>query len=359
MKDSGIIRENKRFDFLDLYRGFIMMFIVYNHTIDFKSTLYWSMFYSSSIPGFFFISALVFKDCSFRQFLLRMFNRMIVPFFLFEGLFFVIHLATDPDMSMYKLRCQMFAWIYHGKIFNYPMWYVRSLFAMSVLHYALLRLESVIGKVGQIIVGLALAGLAYFVWATHTDYRHACEYSDLAIAYFVMAIPSTVLLFPLFHYVGRCRDLFLRSYDWRLLTAVMVVSVVICYLVSPVHFLWFHHTAFVDCTFLQFYASIISAVLTMYCLAQLVGKMPYFNYVGRNTMVVLGFHLIIVMVMKRCLGIDDAVMQFAVLVVLSPAMIWFCTRWMPVFTGRFDFLCLAEGKIAMWWSKKGEKKLKS
>ena len=97
----------------------------------------------------------------------------------------------------------------------------------------------------------------------------------------------------------------------------------------------------------------------MYCAAQLVGKMPYFNYVGRNTMVVLGFHLIIVMVMKRCLGIDDAVMQFAVLVVLSPAMIWVCTRWMPVFTGRFDYLCLAEGKIAMWWSKKGEKTLKS
>ena len=353
------VNKKQRYDFLDLYRGFIMMFIVYNHTIDFKTTIYWSMLYSSSIPGFFFISALMFKDCTWREFLLRMFNRMIVPFFLFEGMFMAIHFVTDPDMSMYKLRCQMFAWIYHGKIMNYPMWYVRSLFAMCVLHFAIERIERRIGNIGRVVVGIALMALSYFVWDTIEDYRHMCDYSDLAIAYFIMAVPATIMLFPLFHYASRYRSVFLRSYDWRLLASVMVVIGVVCYFVSPVHYLWFHHTMFVRCTFVQFYASIISAVIAMYCLMQLVCKLPYFNYVGRNTMVVLGLHMIIVMIMQRIMGIYNVVIQFAVLAVLSPMLIWLSTKWMPIFTGRFDYLRFEDGKIALWWMKKVKKPHKS
>ena len=345
----------QRYDFIDLYRGFIMMVIVWNHTIDFKVTIWWSMLNSAVIPGFFFISALMYKDCTPREFVLRMFNRIIVPFFLFEGLYLGLHIVTDPDMTFYKLKCQMFAWIYHGKIMNYPLWYVRSLFAVFVLHYLAELLERRLGMAGKVIVGIAAMALAYFVWTHIDEYRHYCDHSDLAIAYFIMAVPATVLLFPVFHYVAKCRKLLLRSYDWRLMASVMVVSAVACYIVSPRHYLWFHYTMFLHCSFVQFYASIITAVATLYCLAQLVRRLPYFNYVGRNTMVVLGFHMLIVMLIGRLLGITDHVVQFVVLAVMMPPLIWLCVNKMPVFTGHFDYLRIADGKIAFWWMKKGKK----
>ena len=83
----------------------------------------------------------------------------------------------------------MFAWIYHGKIMNYPLWYVRSLFAVFVLHYLAELLERRLGMAGKVIVGIAAMALAYFVWTHIDEYRHYCDHSDLAASYMDVAIP--------------------------------------------------------------------------------------------------------------------------------------------------------------------------
>ena len=54
-------------------------------------------------------------------------------------------------------------------------------------------------------------------------------------------------------------------------------------------------------------------------------------------------------------GVTDHVVQFVVLAVMMPPLIWLCVNKMPVFTGHFDYLRIADGKIAFWWMKKGKK----
>ncbi len=341
---------NNRYDFLDLLRGVLILFIVWEHCYEIGNGLVERMFCAVSMPGFVFISALCYKDAPIKQFALRVINRLVMPILLFEALFYAAYLLLTPDLTFERLKGDVYILLFYGYLKNYAMWYVRSLAIMMVVNYTLDRLR--LNKVGEFIAMAMLFAVGVEAWYTIGFVQSYCPGNEYAVAYLECSMPFTLMMLPLFRCFVKAKDFFLRDYSMKVLLVIAVVSTVIWLITLPSEFIWFHRSRF-RCNVFQYYVTVCSAFVACISVAKMIKTLPIVNYIGKSTMVVLGLHLIYIFVMCALTDITRWGCFYAILPLL-PIMVWASVKWMPMLTGKFDYLVVENGKIMPWFMIKKE-----
>ena len=146
----------KRLSFVDVLRGMAIFFIVLGHSLIYSShcSLIFKFLYSFHVPLFFLISGYVFKlkdDENFFSFVKRKFKRIMVPYFVWALLFLIPYYIFGAKVnnqlntnSSFNIMNSLFGIVYGNGINsglkqNSPLWFLPALFSMEVFYFYIIK----------------------------------------------------------------------------------------------------------------------------------------------------------------------------------------------------------------------------
>ena len=135
----------KRYNCIDILRGFCMIWIVWYHTnhppfVDYP-------FFNATL---FFVSGILFKEYPWKLFFKKKFNQLIVPFCFFYIIYYFFLVALNyakyhyvSDDILYSIFGVFGLYTYNEAfIVNYPLWFVLALFVIQLISNCLLKVIS-------------------------------------------------------------------------------------------------------------------------------------------------------------------------------------------------------------------------
>ncbi len=322
-----------RTHYLDLIKGFCMLLVIADHAaiVDPASSPVYRMLDQIEVVAFFFVSGLLFKRVEsdkIPRFILRKGIRLIIPFIFFLGLFIAV--AMLPRILSGKLNAIS---LYHTIITpaNGPLWFLRSLF-IAITAYALLD-TFILRKVNllwqtAIILFITCIGLIINHETTQSDSTAARLWIDLN---FASAAISMIWIW-LGNIISRNRTATIDRINGKSKPALILLLITaaiwaICSMpgmalhrgITP-HPLFFYPAAAAGCIFLLITSIFISHIKPL-------------NYIGRNSIVVLGTHYIILAVCAEIILLSPFV-NLIITLALMPPVIAVINRFFPWINGK-------------------------
>ena len=281
------MNDEKRIAYIDLAKGFCICLVVFFHTKGVLGCHYVldPFFASFRLPLYFFLSGLFFKDYgSFRNFLIKKTNRLLIPFFFFYIIFSVIvpnalHIFFGKTFETVVGWSSLWAFIYPGVFPNIPIWFLWCLFIVNVLFWFLRIIAMKYGSCHKDVLLLVLCLITGL-----TGYL-LLEYDVMNVGY----ILSALLYLPFFYigYIFKKHEAitYLQSLSEKKVIFGSVIFLVITLLMTIVIAI---HSVY------TFYIFGITGVLFIMLLSRSIGRLPFFSYVGRYSIIVLVTHGIII-----------------------------------------------------------------
>ena len=297
MIDNKISKFGGRIDYIDASKGIGIMLVVLGHL---GTSFFWSstLIYSFHMPLFFFLSGIFFRRYdSHRIFLSKKIHSLIIPFmwfYLVTSILVPIAFNTfyGIDVMYYidsPIISQLIA-VYIDEIFpNPPIWFLISLFEVSIIYYILNDIceKHLSNGVKWIIVFSVILGLV------------GCLLSIMHYN-FPLYIDTSLTMMPFFalaHYVYSNRLIQIdRWYSNKTVTFIMVVAIVI--LGRYVHFDYRINeynqiTLIYPLGFLGIYLTLVAAYK--------LRKNVILNYWGKNSIIILCTHFMIIESLQHCI----------------------------------------------------------
>jgi len=330
-----IMDSSKRISYIDLAKGICILLVVLDHISDYR---YFAggdypmneIFEQTRMPLYFILSGLFFKDYAggIREFLLRKFNRILVPYLFFMVLF---------RASEWAVRS--FTGINLGGVWA-PLWFLLCLFWMNgifaTLYYMVKRLVPDDGLKSETVLGLCTLSIGiagYFAGNL-----------PLSIGTAMTSLPFLwmgYLLNRKLHFLG------LGITRWWALTGGIM-------LLAALHFLYvgenFFYLNAYNAPLPLVYLSGLLGTLGVLLFSKAVGHLPVVSYIGRYSIIVLCTHLAIVRVVIAALGqtpigrdnvgIVPSLFVLALTIACSMFCCWFLSRYLPWFTAQKDLIKL-------------------
>ena len=327
-----------RIKYIDLAKGICILLVVLDHISgngyfaggDYPMN---EIFEQTRMPLYFILSGLFFKDYAggIREFLLRKFNRILVPYLFF--------------MLLYRASAWAFRSLFGitlGDVWA-PLWFLLCLFWMNAVFVTLYY--SVKGLVPDGLKSEALLGL--------------CAFGIGIAGYYVGNLPlniGTAMTSLPFLWMGyllnrRLHFLQLGIKRWWALLAGIVLLAVLHYLYVGDNF--FYLNAY-NTPLPLVYLSGLLGTLGVLLLSNALRHLPVISYIGRYSIIVLCTHMAIVKAVIAVLGLlpvgwgnafwqDNIVQSFVVLAITtacSAFCCWFLGRYLPWFTAQKDLVRL-------------------
>lgn len=142
--------KSNRILWLDLTKLFGIFLIVFGHMSLYSENLKWlnTYVYSFHVPLFFVLSGYLFdkyKDYSFLNFLKKKATTILIPYFVFSILFLIIYLALGASVaeSLNKQMSSSLSSLFLGILYatgdklpqNAPLWFLPCLFVVEILYF--------------------------------------------------------------------------------------------------------------------------------------------------------------------------------------------------------------------------------
>ena len=301
-----MVKENTRLSFIDIAKAFAIIFIVLGHSVGYSEhcSLVFKFAYSFHVYLFFFLSGYTFStNKKFTVFIKTKFKRIMIPYY-FWALAFLIPYAllgkvigsTLDKSTTFNLKDTIFNIIYasgNGLQQNRPLWFLPALFSMVCIYYLLVKLTS--KKKSHSIILLGITVIASFV---------CYNYLNIMLP---MCINHVLIIGPVF-YIGYLFNKFnLKEYIFKHFYYVLILAVLGCI-----------------CTFLNITISYRALTLGSLALSLLAGlflsitcvyisykldKNKLLEYIGKNTMGILIFHKLLIVLFQAKLGIISTLMK--------------------------------------------------
>lgn len=327
-----------RIEYIDLAKGICILLVVLDHIsgsgyfLDGNYPLN-DIFEQTRMPLYFILSGLFFKDYAggIREFLLRKFNRILVPYLFFLGLYVALVKAV------YLLTGYIL-----GEIWA-PLWFLLCLFWMNVIFatvYYAVRQVSSNELVSEILLGVIMLGTGI------GGYYVGC---------LPLCLGSAMTSMP-FLWMGYLLNRKLQFFGlkigngWALLTSIV--------LFVALHYMYVGENLFYINSYGTplplIYLSGLLGTLAVLLLSRVIKRLPVISYIGRYSIIVLCTHMAIV----RCIiaaasalptcGNDafwssNLVQSFCILaltIACSVFCCWFLSRYLPWFTAQKDLVRL-------------------
>ena len=334
MKDG-----QERIVFIDLAKGFCIALVVFYHS---KGVLHCdylmdNFLLSFRLPLYFFLSGLFFKDYgSFKRFITKKTNRLLIPFFFF----YIIFSVFIPNLLHYTLGMNfetivgwpsLWAFIWPEEYPNIPIWFLWCLFLMNVLFWLMRYI--IMNYVGNNIDGILIilcivSGITGYCLIDnyHTDY-----------ATLFKALQSMP-----FFYFGYLFNTYNGLHVLQLLSTKKAILHIVTFLIPTIIL-----TVFVSWpTLLTFYICGMTGTIFILLLARVLNYMPLFSYIGRYSIIVLLTHGIIIRLLtpsynylSQYISITNTTMLMTVILLLSYYLIIpIMCCYLPFFTAQRPLL---------------------
>ena len=341
------LSPKKRIEYFDLMKGVCIVLVVISHCyeefeIKMGGEHIWSMLEHLRMPLYFFLSGMFFKEYScFIDFLVRKFNKLIVPF-----AFFVV-ITVIPKLITGEVECGLipikkhFTWMikYGGYL-----WFLRTLFFANILYYLYYKATK---RYNIYVRACAIVVLTAFGWLVNSfipldgDFRSTYAY--------LTAVVTSFLVLPFFFVASSMRD-YLSVLGivkkWKL-AVLFIVALAICYVTASggVYLV----NSKVENNVLLFYVASFATITCVWCICYAIKRLFYFSYVGRYSIIVYLTHVPLLGFIVYEGLVTNVYALMVVLLALMPPVIWLFKTCFPAFVAQRDIFVLENGKIHVNW----------
>ncbi len=132
---------NSRIEYIDVAKGIGIFLVVYAHVLYNWNWIAMSIC-SYHMPFFFLLSGLfaINKDIKFRDYLLKQFKTLLLPFFVFVVIDYVLQFAAalyTKTVNLSEFIANFFLSLSGIKftVLNGPIWFIFSLFVVKIIYY--------------------------------------------------------------------------------------------------------------------------------------------------------------------------------------------------------------------------------
>lgn len=299
--------ENKtsRISYIDIARGFAIIFIVLAHALGYSKHCrgLYEFLYSFHVVLFFMISGYIFKikeNEKFLYFIKNKFLRIMVPYFVWALLFLVVYMflgqgvgETLNKSSSFDIKTQIINVLYgNGNNAalkqNSALWFLPALFTMEIIYYFIIKLVNKRNKLKiPLIISLVIIGYitntflkVYLPWGINTSLN--------------------IGMFFLIGYLCKEHELFTKQKLFKVyyIIPILIIGVLAACFNKKVSYMSYDYSNFT----LALLSGLCLSIITFY-VSYLISKNKLLEYIGRNTMGILIFHKIILVLFQSKLGI--------------------------------------------------------
>lgn len=313
--------QKKRIEYIDLAKGICMFLVVMGHIQEaFASEELRDVSYVLSyfrMPLYFMLSGLFFKRYdSFRYFLTKKINHLLIPYLCFLLLGFL------------TFR-------------NYPIWFLFSLFSTNMVFYTCKWLSERLGHEVILPVLCILLSVVGF----YLPNGRGCTDLLTEHIYYV----ETSLTCIGFYYVG----FFLKNNTGFLSSDSSLSSVILIFVFGLLVYGvgWYYDYAdtgfrlnFFEFPLLPLYMAGLAGSVGIILLAKLMGYLPYFSFIGRYSIIVLLTHFPITTVLVRLFP-DNILLVTILVLVLEVPVILVAKNWFPYLFAQKELLPLPSDSL--------------
>ena len=271
----------KRIEFIDLAKGLCISLVLLYHIHDFETNIERTLLFFR-MPLYYFLSGIFFKDYSgFLDFSVKKINKLVIPYLFFflagymAGMigyflhFYEKGIVEEP--FRWDMIFDIFTKLGRGENIGYnaPIWFLISLFEVNIIFY-LLKV-SIKNRAFLLFVCLSIGFGATF-WVGNLPYF--VDYSLKALPFFAG---------------GYMMKEWLINPQWKkkIYFFIAVVGFVFIYscAILPLH---------IRTSFIITYLAGFVGIFMILSISQVLRKIPLISYIGRYSLIVLGFHTFLV-----------------------------------------------------------------
>ena len=296
----------KRIAWIDTYRGILILLVVLNHQ-SLAHPVVNEALLAVRMPAFFFISGFLLSDRYqiFMPFAYRRLRQLIVPYFLFfvlNWLFWVVALAGPQESITRPLMSMLYGCVNTPggtqNINAAPLWFITTLFLAELYFFWLRRWFQNGWRLLAALLGIGILG---YLSSRYATFRMPWNAEVALTAALFYGLGYWVKKEGAFGYLPRTKPVGV------LLLSLFLVTAIYLSLESRPHF----DLNDLGSSALLTYVSGLFGIAAMVLAAHLIGRNRFLEYLGRNTYIILAFHLSVLYllhgVFKR-LGFDFDVM---------------------------------------------------
>ncbi|MBR6688932.1 MAG: acyltransferase family protein [Clostridia bacterium] len=301
-----MVKENTRLSFIDIAKAFAIIFIVLGHSVGYSEhcSLVFKFAYSFHVYLFFFLSGYTFStNKKFTVFIKTKFKRIMIPYYFWALAFLIPYallgkvIGSNLDKSTtFNLKDTIFNIIYasgNGLQQNRPLWFLPALFSMVCIYYLLVKLTS--KKKSHSIILLGITVIASFV----------C-YNFLNII-LPMCINHVLIIGPIF-YIGYLFNKFdLKEYIFKHFYYILILAIIGC-ICTFFNITISYRVLTLGNLILSLIAGLFLSITFVY-IAYKINCNKLLEYIGKNTMGILIFHKILIILFQAKLGIISTLMK--------------------------------------------------
>ena len=327
--------DDKRIDWIDQAKGFCILLVVITHTClwVFQSVDYPLAYQTLAfmMPLFFVLSGMFFKpEEGFVAFLKRKTNRLLIPF-----LFFFVVTSMLP-CAVLKHESALTEFFRDRNIFyNNPIWFLLSLFDMSVMFYIVHRIakrisfsyQTLIVMIASIVMGFVGMGLS----ALHIALPF---YLDISLT----SMPFFAFGYWLYRHTGFVNAPVRALRDG----ALMVTCGVIVWFFSVLT-VWAVNSFPPDVTMLWVYVCGIAGTMMVLILSKFIRHLPLVSFWGRYSIIILCTHQVVITLASHFLkrwfvGGWQVLAVLVITLAVCHILILFMRKYMPHVTAQKDVI---------------------
>lgn len=299
-------KENKRLPYIDIAKAFAIIFIVIGHAIGYSKhcSPVFHYLYSFHVFLFFFLSGYTFStNKKFTEFIKTKFTRIMVPYYFWALAFLVPYiifgssvgdsLATNTQFNFKNTIMNIFYASGNGLQQNRPLWFLPALFTTVCIYYLLIKLTDKHKSHSIILLGIMI--IISFI----------CDkFLNILLP---MSINHFLIIGPVF-YIGYLFNKFnLKEYIFKHSYYIVILAILgtIC---ASLNTLISYRTLDFGHLGLAFLSGITLSISSVY-IAFKINNNKLFEYIGKNTMGILIFHKLLIVLFQSKLGIISRLMK--------------------------------------------------
>ena len=326
--------EKQRIEYIDLAKGLCISLVVLYHIHCFETTTETALQFFR-MPLYYFLSGIFFKEYGgLAIFSIKKVNKLIIPFLFFFLVAYaagiVCHFLHFYERGIieepfhWNMIFDIFTKLGRGEDigYNVPIWFLLSLFEANLLFY-LLRTRI---KNDKILLAVSFAIGILSVIAGLNKLPYCIDRTLIALPFFAVG------------YSLKTRLLNLGEIKKEKLFALAIVCFAVIYFLATL-------SKPVRDGFLVRYIAGFTGICMILSVSKALKKLPVFSYIGRYSIIVLGFHMFLMGPSRYLFSFASPVIQYilsfiTITLAMRFAIIPISLKILPYFTAQKDLIPL-------------------
>jgi len=325
MNIETISNKSSRIDYIDLLKGFTILWIVWWHAgcPPFAQPYY-------HVPIFFFLSGLFFKKRDgFKNHLKRTTKHIGIPFLFFYAISYpyrmIVYLWDHKTLVGFRWNCILdlfkIEWRADYLYVNVPLWFLMCLFSLQIIYFFINKLPD------WIIWIIALCSAATYIYTQHIPTPFMLNDAMHYLTYFAVG-----------NLIGQKLLLFLKNNRNRI---VLVFSCIILYVIIKLFAPLIQHEFINNISSHLLTFVFIFLIIALFSFIRKVDRKNILRFYGLNSLSVLGLHVPVLIVFQRIMhklfdnfGLEGAFVCTVLTIITLYPFIVFINKHLPFCIGK-------------------------